>query len=39
MTETAITIGYMLAEVTPKLIPIEAMIKENSPICASENPD
>ena len=38
ITETATTIGYMYSSIIPRLIPNEAIIKANSPICASANP-
>ena len=39
ITDTATTIGYTLLSRTPNDIPIEAMIKANSPICVRLNPD
>ena len=37
-TETATMIGYMRGSSTPRLMPSEAMMNENSPICVSVNP-
>ena len=38
MTETATTTGYRNLLMTPKDNPNEAMMNENSPICAMEKP-
>ena len=38
MTDTATTTGYKKSLMTPSDSPKEAMMNENSPICAMENP-